>query len=113
MNIFDVSQGNVKYDNFNIDFTEPFEEQEENLLEDLFQIEFPNNYLIDLGWYPEYEINGKIVLTLIKNYDWENPIYKYVGVSENELKKSQVKIKKVDQENHEVKLKDVVFDVPM
>ena len=30
MNIFDVSQGNVKYDNFNIDFTEPFEEQEEN-----------------------------------------------------------------------------------
>lgn len=88
MNIFDVSQGNVKYDNFNIDFTEPFEEQEENLLEDLFQIEFPNNYLIDLGWYPEYEINGKIVLTLIKNYDWKNPIYKYAGVSENELKKS-------------------------
>ena len=30
---------------------------------------------------------------------------------ENELKKSQVKVIKVDKENHEVKLKDVVFDV--
>lgn len=30
---------------------------------------------------------------------------------ENELKKSQVKVVKVDKENHEVKLKDVVFEV--
>ena len=30
---------------------------------------------------------------------------------ENELKKSQVKVIKVDKENHEVKLKDVVFEV--
>lgn len=88
MNIFDVKQGNIKYDNFNIDFAHPLNEQEDKLLEDLLQIEFPNNYLLDVGWYPECEIEGQFILTLIKNFDWQKPIYKYSCVSEEDLKKS-------------------------
>lgn len=39
---------------------------------------------------------------------WDKETQKII---ENELKKSQVKVIKVDQENHEIKLKDVVFEV--
>lgn len=88
MDIFDIKQGKIKYDNFNIDFTMPLNEQEDDLLEDLLQIEFPNNYLLDVGWYPENDIEGQFVLTLIKNFDWQNPIYKYSCTSGVDLKKA-------------------------
>lgn len=88
MNIFDVKKGIIKYDNFNIDFTIPLKGQEDNLLEDLLQIEFPNNYLLDVGWYPEYKIEGQFVLTLIKNLDWQHPVYRHSCVLQDDLKKS-------------------------
>lgn len=67
--------GKVIYDNFSIDFGKKFLEQKNNLLEDLLQIEYNDGYLIDLGWYPEFNKNGKLVLKIIYNYDWANPMY--------------------------------------
>ena len=57
--------GKVIYDNFSIDFGKKFLEQKNNLLEDLLQIEYNDGYLIDLGWYPEFNKNGKLVLKII------------------------------------------------
>lgn len=44
-----------------------------DLKEDLLQVQYANNYLLDVGWYGEE--NGFIIY-IIKGYDWENPIRK-------------------------------------
>ena len=73
---FIPDKGTVIYDDFNIDFTKSIQTQTDSLKEDLLQISFAENFVLDLGWYPENNIRGKFVLQIIKEYDWENPIYK-------------------------------------
>lgn len=85
MNNHNFSQGEIIYNNFNIDFDVPFEQQKDELLEDLLQIKFENDYLIDLGWYPECDITGKFILYLIKNENWQNPVYKHSCNKKDEL----------------------------
>lgn len=74
------------YDTFNIDFSIPFSEQTTELNEDLFQAT-KGGYTIDIGWYPEGVLSGKIVVKLIKNLDWVNPIKQYEGNNYEEIKK--------------------------
>lgn len=45
----------------------------ENLREDLLQVVFPENYLLDVGWYGS--VNGFIV-QIIRDGDWGNPVAK-------------------------------------
>ena len=66
--------GKVNYNTFRIDFNKPFEEQEDELNEDLVQVEYNDNYILDIGWYPEGDINGKIIIQLIHNSEWDNPL---------------------------------------
>lgn len=54
MKKIDLQSGKITFNEFNIDFGIPYSKQAESLLEDLIQIEYENGYLIDLGWYPEY-----------------------------------------------------------
>jgi hypothetical protein len=49
------------------------------------QVEYPRNYLIDLGWYPECNSKGNFVLNVIYNYDWEKPVLKKVVTCNQEL----------------------------
>jgi len=30
----------------------------------------------DIGWYPDFNPNGKFMLLVIKNYDWHRPLFK-------------------------------------
>lgn len=69
-------KGTIIYDDFNIDFSQPIKNQTDLLKEDLLQISLANDLILDLGWYPEHNIRGKFILQIIKEYDWENPIYK-------------------------------------
>ncbi|MBR6149647.1 MAG: hypothetical protein IKQ25_00045 [Lachnospiraceae bacterium] len=66
--------GKVKYNTFNIDFDKLFETQVDELNEDLIQVEYDGNYILDIGWYPEGDFNGKILTQLIHNNEWDNPI---------------------------------------
>lgn len=45
----------------------------ETLREDMLQVTFPENYILDVGWYGT--MKGFIIF-IIKNNDWENPIKK-------------------------------------
>lgn len=76
INNIDFGVGNIVYNEFHIDFNKKLDEQEDSLTEDLLQVEYPNNYLIDLGWYPECNANGNFVITVIYNFDWGKPILK-------------------------------------
>lgn len=74
--LFDVFKGTVKYNEMHIDFDKPFEHQLENLTEDLIQVEYSGGYTLDIGWYPELKADGKIVVQMIRDYNWDTPIYK-------------------------------------
>ena len=87
MEKIDLKLGKITYNEFKIDFGKPFSEQIEALTEDLVQIEYENGYLIDLGWYPEYDSYGELIVQVIKHYDWESPIYKEQSRDEKQLKK--------------------------
>lgn len=47
----------------------------DDLKEDLIQIEYDDGYIIDVGWYPEFDPMGNFKLVLIKDYDWENALF--------------------------------------
>lgn len=91
MRNIDLKSGNVIYNEFNISFNMPLSEQLESLTEDLIQIEYDNGYLIDIGWYPEYDEEGNFIVQLIKDYNWENPIYKQGCKDDKQLKKILLK----------------------
>ncbi|MFS1511742.1 hypothetical protein VQL36_04795 [Chengkuizengella sp. SCS-71B] len=83
--------GNIVYDDFQIDTKLPLEKQADNLKEDMFQVRFLNKYTIDIGWYPCTDINGKFIIYLIKEYNWEEPLYKESCRSIEELKQHLIK----------------------
>lgn len=87
-----IPDGKVIYNEFNFDFSKSLKEQENCLLEDILQISFQNNILLDLGWYPELDFNGRFVLRVIKDYDWEEPLYeiefKELGMISENIKKA-------------------------
>lgn len=68
--------GKVIYDDFNIDLTCPLEDQTYELQEDLLQVKYGNGYVLDLGWHPELDPKGYFVIHLIKNSNWDEPVYR-------------------------------------
>lgn len=72
----DFKSGEIIYDEFHVDFSKTLLKQLDSLTEDLLQVKYADNYLLDLGWYPEYEANGKFVVQLIKDRKWNSPKYK-------------------------------------
>ena len=47
----------------------------ECLLEDLLQVSYADNILLDVGGYPEYEENENLVVQVILDKNWDTPIY--------------------------------------
>ena len=41
--------------------------------------------IVDLGWYPETEIDGTFRLVVIKNEEWENPLEVFESRSKAEI----------------------------
>lgn len=52
----------------------PIKDQIDLLKEDLLQVIYKNNYLIDIGWYPESDIKGSFLICIIKDYQWDKLI---------------------------------------
>lgn len=79
-NEIDLKGGSLSYYDFNIDSNVPLQNQIYEIKEDLIQILYGDHYLIDVGWYPEFDVEGSFVVRIIKDFDWQSPIY------ENETK---------------------------
>jgi len=71
----DFTPGRIVYDDFDIDPRISFEQQIFSLKEDLFQVNYNDKYLIDVGWGPEFDLKGKFKIRIIKNFNWIEPIY--------------------------------------
>lgn len=75
INIIDFGVGKVVYNEFHIDFDIPFSQQKSELVEDLLQVSYPNNFLLDVGWYPEYSLDGSFTVQVIKDGEWGTPCF--------------------------------------
>ena len=71
----DVSPGHVTYDELLLDDSRPLSEQLDNLKEDLLQIQFPDGYLVDVGWYPEFAHEGAFTVLVTQDADWSSPAW--------------------------------------
>lgn len=56
------------------------------LNEDLLQLHNEKaNLIIDLGWYPDHDINGAYLLLLVKDYKWDRPLEQITSRSKKEI----------------------------
>ncbi len=69
----DLYNGEVVFNDLDLIVGVPLSEQIDLLKEDLLQIDYDNLYLIDVGWYPEFDINGSFKVLVVHNYDWASP----------------------------------------
>lgn len=74
MEDIDFRSGQIVYNTFEIDFDKEYSEQIDCLTENLLQVKFSDGYLLDIGWYPECDIEGGFLIQLIKDENWEAPI---------------------------------------
>lgn len=69
-----------------IDFSKGIESQIMVLDEDLLQLSFESGIIVDVGWYPAFELSGKFIINRIVNGCWDTPSSKYyVGWDRNKL----------------------------
>ena len=40
--------------------------------EDMLQVEYPNSFLLDMGWYQD-----RYIISIIQNFDWTHPAQQY------------------------------------
>ena len=50
--------------------------------EDMLQVEYPNCFLLDMGWYQD-----RYIISVIHDFDWANPVQQYETTETNQLPK--------------------------
>ena len=48
--------------------------------EDMLQVEYPNGFLLDMGWYQD-----RYIISIIHNFDWTHPVKQYEIEDEDQL----------------------------
>ena len=48
--------------------------------EDMLQVEYPNGFLLDMGWYQD-----RYIISIIQNFDWTHPVKRYEAADRNQL----------------------------
>ncbi len=67
---------------------------EEELQEDMLQVVYPNNTILDMGWY---EGAKSFIIYIIKDYNWDAPVAKYMVADRKYLK--NVLVQAIDRVN--------------
>ena len=89
--LFPNSPFKITFNDLVIDRNKSIFEQLDNLKEDLFQAQYQDE-ILDIGWYPSFSEKGKFVISIIKDFDWKNPIFKKEVKEIEDLLKSIVEI---------------------
>ena len=50
--------------------------------DDMLPVEYPNCFLLDMGWYQD-----RYIISVIHNFDWANPVQQYETTETNQLPK--------------------------
>lgn len=73
--MIDFGRGTVTYDRILEYLVSPEILTIEDLGEELLQVEFPDESLLDLGWYPAMNPEGAFQLRVVKDYNWSAPAF--------------------------------------
>lgn len=65
----DVAPGIIKLNDLILDPDVSLDDQLDELKEDLFHAVFPNDLVLDIGWYPEFEARGRFGVLLYRGCD--------------------------------------------
>lgn len=65
--------GRVTYNRFCVDPTVPLAQQVDELTEDLLQVAYENDVVLDVGWYPEFSPDGHFRVVVVTDCNWEEP----------------------------------------
>ncbi|MBE6088438.1 MAG: hypothetical protein E7206_10430 [Clostridium beijerinckii] len=82
---YNFKSGRVNFNNYDISPKDELIEENDNLTEDMLQIEFKNDTLLDVGWYLSI---GCFIVFVIQNCDWDKPLLRLEAHSYSELKSS-------------------------
>ncbi|MUG48052.1 hypothetical protein [Paenibacillus woosongensis] len=67
--------GGIVYDDMQIDPNKSLESQVDNLKEDLFQVNYADKFIVDVGWFPSLSKDGHFRVVAIEDFDWESPVF--------------------------------------
>lgn len=90
----DIKNGVVSHDSIswmNEDFIIN-EDSVFDLSEDLLQITFGNQKILDVGWYTNLAGTGSFIIQVIENMNWDDPIYRFKC---NDIKSVKEKIQSI------------------
>ena len=48
--------------------------------EDMLQVEYPNGFLLDMGWYQD-----RYIILVIRDFDWAHPVKRYETADRDQL----------------------------
>jgi len=69
-----------------IDDRLPLADQALKLKEDLAQIEYPSGVILDVGWYPEFSVDGNFIVLVAPPGEWERPLFNKIARTMVDLK---------------------------
>jgi hypothetical protein len=67
---------------------DPLDPERDCLKEDLIQVTFDRGTIVDVGWFPEFSLDGSFVVQVIQDRDWESPVHKARCKTLNELRQA-------------------------
>ena len=74
INDLDFFSGEITHNDLKLlDENIPLKNQVDVLKEDLLQVNYNDKYIIDVGWYPEFDENGNFKVYVIEHLDWSTP----------------------------------------
>ena len=82
----DFLKGKITYDELSMLQDCAIEHQAHHLKEDMLQVEYPDGFLIDVGWYPSFDANGHFQIRVVRDYEWDLPALMLTAQSIDALK---------------------------
>ncbi|AZF11292.1 hypothetical protein C4J93_3096 [Pseudomonas sp. R2-37-08W] len=86
----DFLQGTITYDELSMVQNCAIEHQAQHLKEDMLQVEYPDGFLIDVGWYPSFDPKGQFQIRAVKNHEWDLPTLTLTAQSIDALREALV-----------------------
>lgn len=71
-----LGEARVTYDSLSaLDLRQPVDVLVDDLGEDLLQITCANGDIVDVGWYPAWNEEGRLRVVAVRGQDWEAPVF--------------------------------------
>ena len=71
-----LGDARITYDSLSpLDLRQPAATLIDDLGEDLLQISCANGDIVDVGWYPAWNEEGRLRVVAVRGQDWEAPVF--------------------------------------